>query len=166
MRTTSMWFLGVLGVTRSAACKFPGLYLLSPCAVYCISHGSCRPMLYLGRGGPQDQDARVRHEHYYRSPVTRKIVQRRFPSTLQGESKKAQTSKIEGAKLRALLACSGLRTVLSDSTATLILMFYLNSGEKRRGTRILKWFWFILNAIIHCSLWPGFPLLRRAGRDR
>jgi hypothetical protein len=45
-------------------CKFPWLYLLSPCAVYCISHGSCFLMLYLGRGGPQDQDARVRHAHW------------------------------------------------------------------------------------------------------
>ena len=43
--------------------KLPWLYLLSPCAVYCISHGSCRLILYLGRGGPQDQDARVRHAH-------------------------------------------------------------------------------------------------------
>ena len=38
--------------------------------VHCISHGSYCQTLYLGRGGPQDQDARVRHEHWmcrYRS---------------------------------------------------------------------------------------------------
>ena len=49
---------------RTFACKLPWLYLLSPCAVYCISHGSYRQTLYLRRGGLQDQDARVRHAHW------------------------------------------------------------------------------------------------------
>ena len=52
-----------LSAAASIGCKFPWLYLLSPCAVYCISHGSCCPMLYLGRRGSRDQDARVRHSH-------------------------------------------------------------------------------------------------------
>jgi hypothetical protein len=69
-----------LSAAASIGCKFPWLYLLSPCAVYCISHESCCPVLYLGRGGRQDQDARVRHRtvcvyHILKSTVTRKIVQ-------------------------------------------------------------------------------------------
>ena len=36
----------------------------APHVVYCISQGSYRTTLYLGRGGPQDQDARVRHARY------------------------------------------------------------------------------------------------------
>ena len=38
--------------------------------VHCISHRSYCQTLYLGRGGPQDQDAHVRHAHWvcrYRS---------------------------------------------------------------------------------------------------
>ena len=36
----------------------------APHVVYCISQGSYRTTLYLGRGGIQDQDARVRHARY------------------------------------------------------------------------------------------------------
>ena len=55
---------------RQIVGKVPWRHFLSLHAVYCISQGSYRTTLYLGRGGPQDQDARVRRARWvcrYRS---------------------------------------------------------------------------------------------------